>query len=307
MRRVLVLGISGFMGQYLSRELLRRGVQVTGYDREKPAGNEPVNFIQGDFIRETRFPALLDEGRFDTVYHLISTTVPVPGTANMSREIEENILPTVRLLDAMKTTEAEMIFVSSGGTVYGESQGFPRSHLDPLQPICSYGIQKAVIEQILGLYGSAGEVRSKICRISNPYGVMPQKDRTQGIIPILLRRLLDGEPITIFGETVRDYVYISDVVEALIATADYTGDKTVFQIGSGVGTGLQDLVRLLEERSGLRFASVDMQPIRACDVQENVLDISDTVRTLGWTPLISLADGVDQTLEVLRTASKRTE
>lgn len=305
MQRVLVLGSSGFLGQYLGRELLRRGVHVTGYDRDRPADNGPVNFIQGDFIRETHFPELLAEGRFDTVYHFISTTMPIPGTENMDREIEENILPTVRLLDAMKESNAEMVFVSSGGTVYGESQGRPHSCLDPLQPICSYGIQKAAIEQILELYNSTGDVHSKICRISNPYGVMPQKDRTQGIIPILLLRLLDGKPITLFGETVRDYIYISDVVNALFAVANYTGGKTVFHIGSGVGTGLQELLKLLEERSGLRFASVSKQPIRACDVRENVLDISDTVRILGWMPRISLSEGIDRTLEALRAVAKR--
>lgn len=302
MRRVLVLGASGFLGQYLCRELLCRGVRVTGYDRGRPVENRSDDFIQGDFIQETRFPDLLAEGRFDVVYHLISTTMPIPGTSNMSREVEENILPTVRLLDAMKQTDAEMIFISSGGTVYGESQGSPHSCLDPLRPISSYGIQKVAIEQILGLYVSTGEVHGKICRISNPYGVMPQKDRTQGIIPILVRRLLDGEPITLFGETVRDYIYISDVIEALIAAADYTGGKTVFHIGSGMGTGLHELVRLLEERSGLRFKAVDNQPIRACDVRENVLDISDTIRVLGWMPRVSLTDGIDRTLEALRTA-----
>lgn len=293
------------MGQYLGRELQRRGVQVTGYDCVRPAENRLENFIQGDFVRETRFPELLKEGRFDTVYHLISTTIPIPGTANMGKEIEENILPMVRLLDAMKKSEAKMIFLSSGGTVYGESQGRPHSCIDPLRPICSYGIQKATIEQILELYGAAGEVRGKICRISNPYGVMPQRSRTQGIIPILLHRLLNGEPITLYGETVRDYIYISDVIEALIAVADYTGDKTVFHIGSGKGTGLYELVRLLEKRSELRFASVSKQPIRTCDVRENVLDISNTTQVLGWAPLVPLEEGIDKTLEALRAIEKK--
>jgi len=236
------------------------------------------------------------------VYHLISTTIPVPGTANALKEVLENIAPTVRLLDAMKNTGAEMVFVSSGGTVYGESQGQPHRCGDPMRPICSYGMQKAAIEQFLQLYDGAGEVRCKICRVSNPYGVMPQQGRTQGIIPILLRCLLNGQPIVLFGETVRDYIFISDVTEALIAVVDYRGSENVFNVGSGVGTKLHDLARLLEERSGLTFTAVDEQPIRTCDVCESVLDISDTVRLLDWMPRVSLTEGVDRTLEALRAA-----
>jgi UDP-glucose 4-epimerase len=202
----------------------------------------------------------------------------------------------------MKSTGTEMVFVSSGGTVYGESQGQPHRCGDSMWPICSYGMQKAAIEQFLQLYDGAGEVRCKICRVSNPYGVMPQRGRTQGIIPILLRCLLNGQPITLFGETVRDYIFISDVTEALIAVADYGGSENVFNVGSGVGTGLHALTRLLEERSGLTFSAVDEQPIRTCDVHESVLDISDTVRLLGWTPQVSLVVGVDWTLDALRAS-----
>ena len=302
MKKALVLGANGFLGQYLTAELKSRGVEVTGYDRCDPAEDVLDFFVQGDFANETRFPQLLAEGQFDVVYHLISTTIPVPGTANALKEVLENIAPTVRLLDAMKNTGAEMVFVSSGGTVYGESQGQPHRCGDPMRPICSYGMQKAAIEQFLQLYDGAGEVRCKICRVSNPYGVMPQQGRTQGIIPILLRCLLNGQPIVLFGETVRDYIFISDVTEALIAVVDYRGSENVFNVGSGVGTKLHDLARLLEERSGLTFTAVDEQPIRTCDVCESVLDISDTVRLLDWMPRVSLTEGVDRTLEALRAA-----
>lgn len=300
MEKALVLGSSGFLGQYLTAELKSRGVEVTGYDRSDPAGDATDHFVQGDFALDTHFPQLLADGRFDVVYHLISTTVPAPGTANALREVVENIAPTVRLLEAMKNTGAEMVFVSSGGTVYGESQGQPHRSGDPMRPICSYGMQKAAIEQFLQLYDGAGEVRCKICRVSNPYGVMPQQGRTQGIIPILLRCLLNGQPIALYGETVRDYIFISDVTAALIAAADYSGSENVFNVGSGVGMGLHALARLLEERSGLTFSVVDQQPIRTCDVSESVLDISDTIRLLDWTPRVSLVEGVDWTLKALR-------
>lgn len=294
-RRVLVLGSSGFLGQHLYAELMGCGVEVTGYGRTIPSMQQ--NFIQGDFFCETRFEEILEKGCFDTVYHLISTTTP--GTGNALREIEENLLPTVRLLDAMKRKGGEVIFASSGGTVYGESAGKPHRCDDPLRPICSYGVQKVAIESFMQLYNQAGDVRCKICRISNPYGIMPQHGRTQGIIPILLRCLLNGKPITLFGETVRDYIFISDVITALISVAGYRGQETVFNIGTGIGTGLHTLVALLEERAGRRFVSIEKDVRRDCDVLESVLDISNTTQLLGWTPQVTLEDGIDKTLKAL--------
>lgn len=299
MQRALILGSNGFLGQRLTAELMRRGVEVTGYGRNLPVANPIDHFIQGDFSRETRFPELLAAGRFDIVCHFISTTTPASGTINALREAEENIIPTVRLLDALRGTRTELMFASSGGTVYGESTGAAHHCCDALRPICSYGVQKATIERFMQLYNDAGQVRCKICRISNPYGVMPQQGRTQGIIPILLRRLLDGEPVTLYGETVRDYIFISDVTEALVAASGYAGDACLFNVGTGVGTGLHALAALLEERAGRSFVSVREEPIRSCDVRESVLDISETARILNWAPRVALEDGIDRTLDAL--------
>lgn len=299
MKRVLILGSNGFLGRYLSAELTRRSVTVYGYDCSNQTENAPYSFIQGDFRHEQRFSRILTEGQFDVVYHLISTTVPVPGTSNILREAEENIMPTLRLLDAMKSVGGELIFASSGGTVYGEFRGRHHQCGDPLAPICSYGVQKASIEQFMQLYNQTGEVRCKICRISNPYGVMPQQGRTQGIIPILLRSLLDGAPITLYGETVRDYIYITDVIDALIAVGAYVGSERVFNVGTGIGTGLHALIKLLEERCGRSFPTIQEEETRTCDVAENVLDISETTRLLDWAPSVPLKNGIDRTLNAL--------
>lgn len=300
MKRSLIFGSNGFLGQHLTAALMRRGVEVTGYGRSLPLSNQPQHFIQGDFARETRFPAILSDGNFDVVYHLISTTAPALGTVNALRDVEENLTPAIRLLDALRGTGTELVFSSSGGTVYGELADRPHRCDDPLRPICSYGMQKAALEGFMQLYSRAEEVRCKICRISNPYGVMPQHGRTQGIIPILLRSLLQGKPITLYGETVRDYIFISDVIAALLAVADYGGSETVFNVGTGIGVGLHELVHLLEARTRLTFTEVREEPIRACDVEKNVLDITDTTRLLDWTPEISLTDGIVQTLNALQ-------
>lgn len=300
MRHALILGANGFLGQHLTTALLHRQVEVTGYGRNLPTQSAPSHFIQGDFSTENRFQTLLAAGRFDVVYHFISTTSPAPHTGNALQEMEENVLPTVRLLDAMRGTGAELVFASSGGTVYGESAGAPHRCDDALYPICSYGIQKTTIESFLRLYNRGGDVRCKICRISNPYGSTPQQDRTQGIIPILLRRLLTGDSITLYGDTVRDYIFISDVTRALLAATAYTGEACTFNVGTGVGTSLRALVTLLEQCAGQVFASVGTEAKRTCDVQESVLDIEQTVKQLDWKPEVALEDGISRTLAALK-------
>jgi UDP-glucose 4-epimerase len=135
-----------------------------------------------------------------------------------------------------------------------------------------------------------------IARISNPYGIIPQKNRTQGIIPILLSQLLLHNPITLYGETIRDYIYISDVVEALHLLGLYEKGKRIFNIGTGISTTLHDLVHMLETVAETNFFKIFRQNIRNCDVYENVLDISDTVNELKWHPKILLEEGIRITL-----------
>lgn len=293
MKNVLILGGTGFIGKYLA-ESLKQEYGVFIYGRTDPHNDTP--FLTGNYIRETEFERLLNERKIDLIYHLVSTTIPKEDTSDIVREAEDNLLPTLRLLEAMrKTGTARLIFVSSGGTVYGESNGRPHLVSDDCAPICGYGMQKLVIEQYLNFYRRRYNLDCRIARLSNPYGVPPKKPRGQGIIPIFLDRLRNGQGITLYGDTVRDYIHIDDAVEALHRFADYTGDRYCLNIGSGRPVRLSELVGLIETTTGKRFVSVTHDSIRKCDVEESILDISETVRTLQWCPKIGLEDGIQRT------------
>ncbi len=300
MHNVLILGCNGFIGQYLTSELMRRGIRVVGYDRVGAVFAAPDRFIEGNFCCESDFSHIIEEENIDTVFHLISTTTPAEGVVNVMREVEENILPTMRLLEALKGRGVQVIFPSSGGTVYGETENSANKTDDALRPICSYGMQKLAIENFMRLYDATGAVRCKICRVSNPYGVMPQQGRTQGIIPILLRRLFDDEPITLFGDTVRDYIYITDVIEALIKVAEYQRSLVEFNVGSGIGVSLNELVEKLEQAAGKRFKQINRLPIRSCDVRYSVLDCANTEKELGWSRQVSLDAGICHTISHMK-------
>jgi UDP-glucose 4-epimerase len=232
---------------------------------------------------------------------LISSTIPCSGTEHTALEIEENIAPTVKLLEAMKNVGTKrIIFSSSGGTVYGESKGKPHLCTDPVMPICSYGVQKIVIEQYMRLYDLLYDMKCLVVRISNPYGILSLQNRSQGVIPIFLSKLLSKQPIVIYGETIRDYIHISDVVDALIKLGQYEKEKKIFNIGTGVSTSLHELLLMLEKTAKCKFAEIIKQGIRGCDVYENTLDISDTVRELNWHPKIFLEEGIKLTLDEMK-------
>ena len=300
-----MLGASGFIGSYLTKQLSSQA-NIIGYDLVPPC-NDSYEFVQGDFPTENNFEYILKTYKIDVIFHLISTTTPMIGTSRVTQEISENIIPTINLLESMKNTGTKrIIFTSSGGTVYGESRGHPSKCEDLLYPICSYGVQKLAIEQYFQLYNHLYDLVCIVARISNPYGAFLQEGRTQGIIPIFLLNLLSGKPITLYGETVRDYIHISDVINVLISLGFYKGKQRVFNVATGVPTRLDSLVHTLENIAKKEFVAVNRHGIRACDVYENVLNINDTIRELNWKPIISLEDGISMTLKEI-VKSKRWE
>lgn len=295
MKRVLILGGAGFIGQHLAFAM-QNDYQITLYDREKR--NDQFSFIEGDFVEEKDFDAILQSNQINIIFHLISTTIPKEDTSDIVEEIQQNIIPTLRLLEAMrKQKDIRLIFVSSGGTVYGESKGEAHQTSDKCTPICGYGMQKIIIEQYMEFYRRRYKLDCRIARLANPYGVPPQRPRGQGIVPIFLERLICGEPIALYGDTFRDYIHIDDAVKALISMTEYEGDQYCFNIGTGVGIRLSDMVRKIEEITGKQFSEIRHFPIRQCDVMESILNIEETEKELLWHPGISLEDGIKRTWE----------
>lgn len=293
MKNILVLGVNGFIGTHLAQILMKQNYNIIGYDRNLSEPNLYKSIV-GDFSKENNFEYILTEHKIDTVYHLICTSAPNESTEIIESEILQDVLPTLRLLEALqKVGIKNLIFASSGGTVYGDS-GEQLHHIDdPLTPICSYGVQKVIIEQYIKFYNKKYDMKCKIARISNPYGVLQQKGRTQGIIPLFFEKLKHGQEITIYGETVRDYIYIYDLCQALMTYGEYVGDQSVLNIGTGKGTGLHELVKLLEIVSGKKFIKVNQHVLRNCDVRSNILDINKTVEVLGWKPETALVNGLE--------------
>lgn len=304
MKNVLILGAAGFLGSMLSEQLAKE-CNVIAFDRKIPSELHCHHKIEADFVSFNGYCQIFSEYKIDTVYHLISTTTPLNSTDNSIKELVENVIPTVHLLDAM--TEAgvqNLIFASSGGTVYGEGINVLHSTADPRNPICSYGIQKSTIEQYLALYNRFHGLRCITARVSNPYGVCTNKQRTQGVIPIFINKLFDNESITVYGNARRDYIYIDDVINALILIGKYKGSKTVFNVGTGKSYATSDIIEIIESRANKKFSDILYKDIRKCDVMENLLNISDTTKELGWSPVYkTIEDGIEIVLREMNKLS----
>jgi UDP-glucose 4-epimerase len=216
--------------------------------------------------------------------------------------VQSNVVATLQLLEEMRSRGIEKIlFASSGGTVYGPPIRTPIDEDHPNNPTTSYGITKLTVEKYLLLAKELHGLRPVILRMANPYGERQRVEGAQGVVAAFLERALAGQAIEIWGDgtVIRDFLHVADVSRACGAALAYQGDACVFNIGSGAGTSLNELVRLLSELLE-RELEVIHQPARCFDVKSNVLCCRRARQELNWQPAIGMAEGLRRTLIWLR-------
>lgn len=294
----LVLGGGGFLGAHLTASLLAAGHSVRVLERPgraRPAelsANAGLDWQEGDFSHAEDVRRAL-EG-VDTVFHLISTTLPQSSNDDPAFDVRSNLLATLGLLEQLRAfPQVKLIFVSSGGTVYGVPAAVPIPETHPTDPTCSYGIVKLAIEKYLALYRILHGLDYRILRLANPYGPGQQATRAQGVVGVFLARIALGELIEVWGDgsVVRDYLYVGDVVTALMRAAEYDGETRIFNIGSGQGNSVREIIAAVEAATG-KAAEVRYTPGRKFDIPVSVLDIARARAELDWSPRTGLAEGL---------------
>ncbi|MCC5796251.1 MAG: NAD-dependent epimerase/dehydratase family protein [Methylophaga sp.] len=298
--KILVLGGSGFIGSALIRALLDHGHQVRVFDRDVRSVSQQFPQLMGVVQADFSDVMSLTEAMIgvELVFHLISTSVPATSNKNPVFDIESNLVNTVRLLESMRTADLKrIVYLSSGGTVYGNPVNLPISESHTTNPTCSYGIVKLAIEKYLQMYAELYQLEVSILRPSNPYGPGQTHKGVQGFIGTCIDKINAGQPIHIWGDgsVVRDYVYIDDVVNACILSmsSDYSGP---INISSGEGFSLNQILGLLEQYRG-KSVDVVYQEKRSFDIPEVILDNSLAKSVLGWTPQIQIDHGLQMTLK----------
>jgi UDP-glucose 4-epimerase len=302
----LILGGAGFIGRHSAEALLRAGHRVRIFDREG-CRLENISHLLGDL--ELCFGDFSDEAALDralqgmtAVLHLIGTTIAQTSNENPVYDVETNVVPTIRLLSlAADRGVRRVIFSSSGGTVYGIPQEDPIQETHPTDPICAYGISKLSVEKYLALYQRLTGIEYVVLRISNPYGEGGHTLGLQGIINVFLRKAHRGSPVDVWGDgrVVRDYVYAGDVGTAFLRALETRSANNVYNIGSGKGLTILDLIAAFREVLGVEL-DVRFTPSRPFDVPSNVLDVRKADRLLPWKPSTPLERGLRRTWEWIR-------
>jgi UDP-glucose 4-epimerase len=303
----LILGGCGFIGRHVALKLARLGHSVVLADRVAPRCEFPddvrarITWTQVDMAAIDLEPLISGAA---TIHHYAWGSIPATANADPLDDLSANVIPTLRLLEAIKhrINPPRLIFISSGGTVYGKLRHVPVREDHPLAPLTAYGASKAAVELYLNHYRSVYGLDCRVARLANPYGAGQDLARGQGAVTTFLHRALTGRPIDIWGdgEIVRDYIHISDAAAGLVAVAcaPQTDGPWIFNIASGQGVSLNGIVAVVEARIG-RTLEVRHEPGRPFDVPISVLDVTLARSVLGWSPRLSFQEGIARTLRDL--------
>lgn len=308
MENILILGAAGFIGTNLTIELAKnKDNRIILVDRHleyfapiKAFGFENIEYRQSDLTVDIDFEEVLNGA--DTVYHLVSTTVPSTSNQQISQELTGNVIFSANMLDAcIRCGVKKVVFMSSGGTVYGKEVDCPLKEKTATNPISSYGIQKITIEKLLYLYRYLYGLDYRIIRLANPYGPYQRPNGVLGAVTTFTYKALKGEEITVYGDgsVVRDFIYIDDAVRAIMKIVYGENKHHTFNLGCGYGTSIKDVLATIQDALQVELR-VTYRPGRKVDVPVNYLDISRYEKYYGALNPISLSEGVLRTANFIR-------
>ena len=306
MPRALVTGGAGFIGSHVAELFHRRGYDVDVLDdlsSGKPENvGDGVRLHQLD-IRSPDAARLVREQRYDVVAHLAAQIDVRKSVADPVFDASVNILGTLNLLEAIRASadpkHTRLVFSSTGGALYGDFTVPPSREDEEKNPEAPYGIGKCSVEYYLAYYARVHGLDTASVRFGNVYGPRQDPHGEAGVVAIFCGRILDHRALTIFGdgEQTRDYVYVGDVAEAVfrVATAPLPApgrlDARAFNIGTGVGTSVLRLAQILKAASK-SDVEIEHAPRRPGEMQHSVLDVDKAREVLGWTPKVSIEDGL---------------
>jgi UDP-glucose 4-epimerase len=293
--RAVVTGGAGFIGSNLVDALVGRGDEVVVIDDLSSGRRDHVSpaasFVEAD-IRDG-----IDAGGAGVVFHLAAQADVQTSVRRPDQDAAINVVGTVRVLEAARAAGAQVLFSSTGGAIYGECDA-PAPESAPRRPVSPYGIAKLCAEEYLAGWNRIHGTDHVALRFGNVFGPRQDSSLEGGVVSIFLERLARGEETLIFGDGLqsRDFVFVGDVVDALLAAAGHTGD--VFNVGTGEETSVLELHRLCAKVAGVD-AEPRLEGARLGDARRSVLDVSHAAEELGWRSRVSLEDGLRQTWEWL--------
>jgi UDP-glucose 4-epimerase len=307
--RVLVTGGAGFIGSHVADRFLAAGNRVVVVDNLSSGKRENIpraaEFHELD-IGSVEAADLVKNGAFDVIAHLAAQIDVRRSVEDPTFDARVNVLGTLNLAEAVRTSSnarrTRFIFASTGGALYGDFVTPPSPERSPKDPDSPYGISKLSVEHYLAYYSRVHGLNTVVLRFGNVYGPRQDPHGEAGVVAIFCRRLLDGRPLTIYGDgtQTRDYIYVGDVADAFMTAADASLpaperlDTRAFNVGTGVETSVIELTELLK-RAARRDGRVEFAPKRPGELARSVLAPEKAAEQLGWRAGTSLERGLAQT------------
>jgi len=303
LKTALVTGAAGFIGSHLIDRLIADGYRVTGID-DLSSGrvkNLPADFdIRQMDIRDPGVQQVVQEIRPDVVFHL-AAQISVSVSAREPRlDADVNVGGALNLLEGIRALEGKqpkLVYITSGGTAYGDPEVVPADESTPIRPLSPYGASKYAVEMYLPIYEKLCGLAYSIIRLANVYGPRQDPHGEAGVVAIFAKAMLAGRPLTIFGDgnDERDYVYVGDVVDA-ISLASKNSLRGPFNVGTGIGTRTNRIFEVIASNCAHTVPAVH-GPERLGDINRISLDSSKAKSELGWVPQVKLEEGLKNTVE----------
>lgn len=304
--KICILGAAGFIGTNLAiklskdNQLILADQQDHYFDHIRKLNLDDIICKTAVFDQNTDFSDIIADS--EVVYHLISTNAPTTSNQEIFEEVTGNISITIRILDAcIRNNVRKIVFLSSGGTVYGLESSCPLSEDIPSNPISSYGIQKVTIEKLLYLYHYLYDLDYRIIRLSNPYGPYQRPNGILGAVSTFTYKALKDEVIDVYGDgsVVRDFIYIDDAIKGIINIANGENKDRIFNLGSGTPTSINQLLEAVGKALG-KTLKLNYLPSRKVDIPVNYLNIERYENAYGRLCSISLEEGIAKTAKFMK-------
>ncbi|HVV25580.1 MAG TPA: NAD-dependent epimerase/dehydratase family protein [Candidatus Saccharimonadales bacterium] len=314
MSRIVIFGANGFIGRNLTENLAKnKQDEIIAFDRfsdyQRDSGHpfdahSNVRVVAGDFLNRNDVSAVLEKN--DYVFHLVSGTNPATSNDDPFIDIEINVKASVELFEVCaKRKVQKVIFLSSGGTVYGDINSNKINELTLPAPRSPYAISKLTIEHYLRYFKYVSQLDYIVYRVANPYGPGQNIQGKQGVIPIFMHQVLAGEPLTVYGDgsMVRDYIYISDLITMIVGSYKKANLYNEYNVGSGgKGDSVNEIIALVEKCAGKKIAKTHL-PTPSTFVHKSVLDTTRFRKEFGISPEVTLEDGIERTWDYVKAIS----
>lgn len=287
---VLVLGGNGFIGHNICENLVKNGYSVVSYDIKHSEIDSHYERVNGDFFNDMMLFKIIDKA--DVIIDAIGTISTKNSDTNFMQGYEKEFLQTIKLFDYVSRNDKKLIFLSSGGTVYGDMDRMPIKENVDANPISHYGVIKLSSEKAAQVFNrKKGENNIIIVRLANPYGHGQNSKGGIGFIDAVIRSGLNNKILNIWGngKIIRDYIYIDDVSEVIRTLICYQGKEKIFNVGTSIGTDQNKIVRIVRD-IGLTV-SVEYKECREVDVIANILD-NKRVLSIYGKQLTTIKDGI---------------